>query len=206
MPILTLDITCAQTRTHHETLSYSTSRSASITRTHTGSCILEICFMILHRYTHPCSCPLLIACTNTYFSFTFTRAFPLHACGVTRNWRTYFISVRRLLNKDGLIVDCSMRHPSVERSISCTIRNLMHLFCKVSPNTLLRCVTLATSVICNGSDFAICCSISNAILSLQKYILLTLICSIYVRDVLQCCIYVRDMLQYCIYAYILCTC
>ena len=42
--------------------------------------------------THPY--PRLIALHNTYFSLTFTGAFPLHACGVTRNWRTYFISVR----------------------------------------------------------------------------------------------------------------
>ena len=44
-------------------------------------------------YTHPY--PRLIACTTTYFSFTFTRVFPLHACGVTRSWPTYFTSVRR---------------------------------------------------------------------------------------------------------------
>ena len=50
-------------------------------------------------HTHPYSCPRLIACTNTYFSYTFTGAFPLHVCGVTRNLRpylSYFISVRRV--------------------------------------------------------------------------------------------------------------
>ena len=58
--------------------------------THTSSCVLEIFLMMTH--THPC--PRLIALRNTYFSFTFTGAFPLYACGVTRNLRTYFISVR----------------------------------------------------------------------------------------------------------------
>ena len=34
--------------------------------------------------------------SKTHFSFTFTGAFLLHTCGVKRNWRTYFISVRRV--------------------------------------------------------------------------------------------------------------
>ena len=44
--------------------------------------------------THTCT--RLVALQNTYFTFTFTGAFRLHACGVKRNWRTYFISVRRV--------------------------------------------------------------------------------------------------------------
>ena len=68
-----------------------------MTHTHTSSCVLEICLMMTHTYTHPYPYPRLIALHNTYFSFTFTGAFPLHACGVTRNRRTYFISVRRVL-------------------------------------------------------------------------------------------------------------
>ena len=58
--------------------------------TRTSSCVLEFCLMMTHPY------PRLILCTNTYFSFTFTGAFPLHACGFTRNWRTYFTTVRRV--------------------------------------------------------------------------------------------------------------
>ena len=50
--------------------------------------------MMTHTYTH--TYPRLIALQNTYFSFTFTGAFLLHACDVKRNWRTYFISVRRV--------------------------------------------------------------------------------------------------------------
>ena len=69
---------------------YSTSRSASITRTHTSSCVLEICLMI-HT-----PMPTLDCLHSTYFSFTFTGAFPLHTWGVTRNWRTCFASVRRV--------------------------------------------------------------------------------------------------------------
>ena len=61
--------------------------------THTqSSCMLETCLMMTHTYP----CPRLIACTNTYFSFTFTGAFSLHAIGVTCKWRTYFTSVRRV--------------------------------------------------------------------------------------------------------------
>ena len=64
--------------------------------THTlrSNCVLEICLTMTHTYTH--SYPRLVALQNTYFSSTFTEAFLFHACGVTRNWRTYFISVRRV--------------------------------------------------------------------------------------------------------------
>ena len=58
--------------------------------------------MMTHTYTHPC--PRLMACTNTYFSFTFTGAFLLHACGVTRNWRTYFTSVRRVFLEETVVL------------------------------------------------------------------------------------------------------
>ena len=77
---------------------YSNSRAASITHAHTqtSSCVLEICLMMTHTYAHPYPCPRVIAFTSPYFSFTFTEAFPLYACGVTRNWRTYFTSVRRV--------------------------------------------------------------------------------------------------------------
>ena len=50
--------------------------------------------MMTHTYTHPY--PRLVALQNTYLSFMFTGAFLLHACGVKRNWRTYFISMRRV--------------------------------------------------------------------------------------------------------------
>ena len=79
---------CTNTHTHLGV------RHLSIT--HTISCVLEIWLMTTHTYTHPYPWPRLITCTITYFSFTFTGAFPLHACGVTRNWRTYFTSVRRV--------------------------------------------------------------------------------------------------------------
>ena len=46
--------------------------------------------------THPYPYLRLIACTDTYFSFMFTGAFPLHACCVTCNLHTYFTSVRRV--------------------------------------------------------------------------------------------------------------
>ena len=77
-PMPTLDLTCAQIHT---------SRGASFIA-------LPGALHETHTYTHPY--PRLIALRNTYFSFTFTGEFPLHACGVTRNWRTYFISVRRV--------------------------------------------------------------------------------------------------------------
>ena len=59
------------------------------THTHTSSYELEICLTMTHSY------PRLVALQNTFLS-TFTEAFLFHACGVTRNWRTYFISVRRV--------------------------------------------------------------------------------------------------------------
>ena len=62
--------------------------------THTSSYELEICLTMTHTYT--LSYPRLVALQNTYFSSTFTEVFLIHACGVTRNWRTYFISVRRV--------------------------------------------------------------------------------------------------------------
>ena len=86
---------CTNTHISRGRFFYSTPRSASW-HTHTSSCVLEICLMMTHTYTHPCPYPRLIALHNTYFSFMFTGAFLLHACGVTRNWRTYFISVRRV--------------------------------------------------------------------------------------------------------------
>ena len=76
---------------------YSTPNSASWhTHTHTSSCVEEICLMMTHTYAHPYSYPRLTALHTTYFFFMFTGAFLLHACGVTRNWRTYFISVWRV--------------------------------------------------------------------------------------------------------------
>ena len=93
-PMFTLHLTCVQTHSHISgRFFYRTPRSASW-YTHTSSCVLEICLMMTHTYTLPY--PRLIALHNTYFSFTFTGALPLHACCVTHNWRTYFTSVRRV--------------------------------------------------------------------------------------------------------------
>ena len=65
-----------------------------------------------HTYTYRYSCSRLIACTNTYFS-TLTGAFPLPACGVTRNLHTYFTSVQQVFLVDSHIADCTVRHPGV---------------------------------------------------------------------------------------------
>ena len=62
--------------------------SITHTHTHTSSCLLEIWLMMTRTYTYPYLC-------DHIFFFTFTGAFPLHACGVTRNWCTYFASLRR---------------------------------------------------------------------------------------------------------------
>ena len=62
------------------------------THTHTAVYWRFVCWW--HTYTH--SYPCLIALHSKYFSITFTWAFPLHACGVTRNWHTYFTSMRRI--------------------------------------------------------------------------------------------------------------
>ena len=86
------------------------------THTHTSGCLLEIWLMMTHTYTH--LYPRFIACTDAYFSFMFTGAIPLHACGVTCNLRTYYTSMRSLLSTDGRIADCTVRHPGVERPFS----------------------------------------------------------------------------------------
>ena len=70
---------------------YSTSRNASIIHTQVAI-YRNLVDDDAHIHTHPFT--RLIACTNTYFSLTFTGAFPLHGCGVTRSLGTYFISVR----------------------------------------------------------------------------------------------------------------
>ena len=94
----TLDLMCLQTHILGHFF-YSTSRSASITHTHThththtSSCVLEICLMMIDvtyiTYTHPYPSLRLMVCTNIYFSFTFTGAFSLHACGVSYNIHLY---------------------------------------------------------------------------------------------------------------------
>ena len=52
-----------------------------------------------------------------HFSFTLTGAFPLHACGVTHNWRSYLFHqcATSRLSRDDRIADCTVRHPGVER-------------------------------------------------------------------------------------------
>ena len=94
------------------------------THTHTSSCILEICLMMTHIYTHPYPCPRLIALHNTilfhvYRSVSLARmrcymqiAYLFHQCATS------------LLSRDSRIADCTVRHPGVERpfsSLSCSV-------------------------------------------------------------------------------------
>ena len=65
--------------------------------------------------THPYPCPRLIACSNTYFSFMFTGAFPLHAAALHA---TCVLISKSLLSRDGRMVDCTVKHPGVERPFS----------------------------------------------------------------------------------------
>ena len=110
---------CVYVCHHHspvDSFFYSTSRSASITHTDTRSCVLEICLMMTH--TH--SCPRLIGYTNTYFYFTFTGAFPLHTCGVTRSWRIYFTSVRLVFLVETVVLQtvATVRYLGMDRPFS----------------------------------------------------------------------------------------
>ena len=82
--------------------------------TQTSSYELETCLTMTHIHPYP----RLVALQNTYFSFTFTGAFLLHARGVTRNWRTYFISVRRVFLLETVVLQTTVRHPGVERPFS----------------------------------------------------------------------------------------
>ena len=86
--IINSKITALCNRNHSAVLAYI------YTHMHTSSCLLEIWLMMTHTYTH--LYPRFIACTDAYFSFMFTGAFPLHACGVTCNLHTYFTCVRRV--------------------------------------------------------------------------------------------------------------
>ena len=115
----TLDLACVQPHTHVSgCFFYSIFRSTSITHTQTSGCVLEICLMVTHTYTHLLyPCPRLIACTNAYFPLTFTGAFHLHACGITCNY-LFHQCATSLLSRDGRIADCTVRHPGVERLFS----------------------------------------------------------------------------------------
>ena len=93
----TLNLTCARTHTHiwcAHLQPFQECFDNTHTHTHTSSCLLEIWLMMMHTYTH--LYPRFIDCTDTYFSFMFTGAFPMHACGVTCNLRTYFTSMWRV--------------------------------------------------------------------------------------------------------------
>ena len=90
----------AQTHIHlGARLFLAISRRASITYT-TNSNLSDD----RYTFTHPYSCPRLIACTNTHFSFTFTEAFPLHACSITSNFRSYFTVVGRVYLVETIIL------------------------------------------------------------------------------------------------------
>ena len=117
-PMPTLDLTGSQTHTHtsRDALLIALPRALPL-HTPISSCLLEIRLIMTHTYTHPY---LLIACTNPYFSFTFPGAFPLHACGVTRNWRTYFTSMRRVFLVETAVLHtvATVRQPGVDRPFS----------------------------------------------------------------------------------------
>ena len=84
-----------------------------------------------HTHTH------VWLCCTTHFSFTFTGAFLLDACGVTRNLRTYFISVQRAFLVDSCIADCTVRHPGVEHPFSsCSFVISQFFFFKIPINEI----------------------------------------------------------------------
>ena len=86
------------THTHTHTHTRARARAHTHTRTHahTHTRTQLSTGDLVDDDTHPYPCPRLIACKDTYFSFMFSGAFSLHACGVTCNLRTYFTSVRRV--------------------------------------------------------------------------------------------------------------
>ena len=87
MYTLMLDLMGAWTHTHIWCVLFTTFPGVLPLHTHTSSCRLEIWLMMTHTHAQA----WLLA--QTHF-FTFTGGFPLHACGVTHNMRTYFTSVR----------------------------------------------------------------------------------------------------------------
>ena len=106
------------------TTSWSCNHSVVLTcmHTHTSSCLLENGVKMTHTYKHPY--PRLIVCTDshaprgTFLFHTHRGAFPLYACSVTRNSRTYVTNVEAcLLSKDGRIANCTVRYPGVKRPL-----------------------------------------------------------------------------------------
>ena len=74
--------------------------SGRVLDAHTSRCLLEIWLRMTDTHTHTHTFAWLLAQTHIHLvvrsSFTLTGAFPLHACGVTRNLRIYFTSVGRV--------------------------------------------------------------------------------------------------------------
>ena len=92
-PMPTIDLTCAQTHTHLGRASIALPGALSLhTHTHTHKQLStgDLVDDDMHTHTHVHA---WLLAQKTHVSFTFTGAFPLHACGVTRNLRTYFASV-----------------------------------------------------------------------------------------------------------------
>ena len=113
-----LDLTCAQTHSHISgRFFYSTPRSASW-HTHTSSCVLEICLMMTHTYTHPCPYPRLIALHNTYFSHVYRGVSLARMRRYTQLAYLFHQCATSLCSRDSRIADCTVRHPGVDRSFS----------------------------------------------------------------------------------------
>ena len=104
----TLGLTCAQTHAHLGRACYSTSKSASITHTHThahtNSFLLVIRLKMTHTQRHLLIPMPTLDCLHKHLLLLHAyRSVLSHACGDTRNLRTY-TSVRRVLFVETIVL------------------------------------------------------------------------------------------------------
>ena len=112
------------------------------THTHTSSCVLEICLMMTHTYTHPY--PRLIALHNS-FLFHVYRSVSL-ACMWRYTQLAYLFHqcAMSLFSRDSHIADCTVRHPGVKHlfsSLNCFWDFQCILYCTYESWLLCRLTT-----------------------------------------------------------------
>ena len=90
-----------------------------------------------HTYRH--LYPRFIVCTDAYFFFMFTGAFPLHACSITYNLRTYFTSVRRVFLVETVVLQTALwdiRAWSARFLVKYSCMNILYTKCVKKMQTL----------------------------------------------------------------------
>ena len=103
---------------------YSTSRRASVTHTHTSSCVLKNLFNDDTQILIPIPVPTLDCLRKHIF-----RLHTYRSVSLARKWRYTHLAylfhqcATSLLSRDGRIADCTVKHPGVERPFSSSVRH-----------------------------------------------------------------------------------